>query len=213
MCAMKAGMSRKTAGKYLSQDKVLEQRRVTHTWETRKEPLTEIWPNALFEHLIAGVPPAKFEEKHLRTFQRRARDWRLANGPGKEVFFTQNPTPGKVLAMDRTSSSATGFLRAFQLANDGGGRRTYAAWLKTRATHHGGEIDEEAILAIRLDWYLGKDRFKDKLLIYRSVQPARRIGGICRAEGVTGITGKKAAQHISRERIRHLGLPPDGSRI
>ncbi len=41
MCAMKAGMSRKTAGKYLSQDKVTEQRRVPHNWKTRKDPLTE----------------------------------------------------------------------------------------------------------------------------------------------------------------------------
>ena len=122
MCAMKAGMSRKTAGKYLSQDNVLEQRRVPHTWKTRKDPLTEIWPKAqemlqdapeleakaLFEHLMAGVPPAKVEEKHLRTFQRRVRDWRLVNGPGKEVFFTQNPTPGKVLAMDWTDMGGLG---------------------------------------------------------------------------------------------------------
>ena len=122
MCAMKAGMNRKTAGKYLSQDKVLEQRRVPHTWKTRKDPLAEIWPKALlmlgdapeleakalFEHLMAGVPPAKVEEKHLRTFQRRVRDWRLVNGPGKEVFFTQNPTPGKVLAMDWTDMGGLG---------------------------------------------------------------------------------------------------------
>ena len=47
MCAMKAGMNRKTAGKYLSQDKVMEQRRVAHTWKTRKDPLQEIWPKAL----------------------------------------------------------------------------------------------------------------------------------------------------------------------
>lgn len=122
MCAMKAGMNRKTAGKYLSQDKVLEQRRVPHTWKTRKDPLAEIWPKAqemlgdapeleakaLFEHLMAGVPPAKVEEKQLRTFQRRVRDWRLENGPGKEVFFTQDHAPGKVLAMDWTDMGGLG---------------------------------------------------------------------------------------------------------
>jgi transposase len=122
MCALKAGMSRKTAGKYLSQDDVLEQRRVPHTWKTRKDPLQEIWPKALsmlqdapeleakalFEHLMPGVPPGEVEEKQLRTFQRRVRDWRLENGPGKEVFFTQNHTPGKVLAMDWTDMGSVG---------------------------------------------------------------------------------------------------------
>ncbi len=131
MCAMKAGMNRKTAGKYLSQDNVLEQRRVPHTWKTRKDPLEAIWPKALsmlqdapeleakalFEYLVpaavAGGPPGKdapggLEEKHLRTFQRRVKDWRLANGPGKEVFFTQDHTPGKVLAMDWTDMGSVG---------------------------------------------------------------------------------------------------------
>jgi len=131
MCAMKAGMSRKTAGKYLSQDKVLELRRVPHTWKTRKDPVAEIWPRAqemlrdapeleakaLFEHLVpAAVPgglpgeggPGELQEKHLRTFQRRVRDWRLENGPGKEVFFTQDHKPGKVLAMDWTDMGSLG---------------------------------------------------------------------------------------------------------
>lgn len=121
MCAMKAGMSRKTAGKYLSQENVLEKRRVPHTWKTRKDPLAEIWPRAqemlgdapeleakaLFEHLMPGGP-GEVEETHLRTFQRRVRDWRLKNGPGREVFFTQNQTPGKVLAMDWTDMGSVG---------------------------------------------------------------------------------------------------------
>ena len=131
MCAMKAGMSRKTAGKYLNQDDVLEQRRLPHTWRTRVDPLAEIWPRAqemlgdapeleakaLFEYLVpaavAGGPlgeggPGGLQEKHLRTFQRRVRDWRLENGPGKEVFFTQDHTPGKVLAMDWTDMGGLG---------------------------------------------------------------------------------------------------------
>lgn len=131
MCAMKAGMNRKTAAKYLSQDKVMEQRRVPHTWKTRKDPLQEIWPKAqemlrdapeleakaLFEYLVPAAVaggalgeggPGELQEKHLRTFQRRVKDWRLANGPGKEVFFTQDQTPGKVLAMDWTDMGSVG---------------------------------------------------------------------------------------------------------
>jgi transposase len=121
MCALKAGMNRKTAAKYLSQDEVMELRRVPHTWRTRTDPLQEIWPRALlmlgdapeleakalFEHLMPGGP-GEVEETHLRTFQRRVRDWRLANGPGKEVFFTQDQTPGKVLAMDWTDMGPLG---------------------------------------------------------------------------------------------------------
>lgn len=121
MCAMKAGMSRKTAEKYLNQENAMEQRPVPHNWKTRKDPLAEIWPRAqvmledapeleakaLFEHLMPGGAGA-VEEKQLRTFQRRVRDWRLENGPGKEVFFTQDHTPGKVLAMDWTDMGGLG---------------------------------------------------------------------------------------------------------
>lgn len=115
MSAMKAGMSRKTAGKYLQQDNVTEPRQVPHTWRTRADPLEEVWPRALemlrqapeleakalFEHL-AQSHPGGIKAGLLRTFQRRARDWRLAEGPGKEVFFTQDPKPGETLAVDWT---------------------------------------------------------------------------------------------------------------
>jgi len=121
MSAMKAGMSRKTAGKYLRQDNVMEQRQVPHTWRTRKDPLEGIWPQALamlreapeleakalFEHLAEGrgdeVKPGL-----LRTFQRRVRSWRLAEGPEKEVFFTQDHKPGDTLAVDWTDMGGVG---------------------------------------------------------------------------------------------------------
>ena len=133
---MKSGMSRKTAGKYLSQEHGPEPQRGPRIWKTRKDPLAEIWPRALlmlrdapeleakalFEYLVpaavagaapgecgsGGGGPAEVEEKQLRTFQRRVRDWRLENGPGKEVFFTQDHTPGKVLAMDWTDMNSVG---------------------------------------------------------------------------------------------------------
>jgi transposase len=121
MCAMKAGMSRKTAGKYLSQDNVLETRQVPHTWRTREDPLAEIWPKAegmlrqapeleakaLFEHLMPDGAGA-LEEKQLRTFQRRVKKWRLAEGPEKEVFFTQDHPPGRTLAVDWTDMGGLG---------------------------------------------------------------------------------------------------------
>jgi transposase len=121
MCAMKAGMSRKTAGKYLNQENATDQRRVPHTWRTREDPLAEIWATAeemlrdapeleakmLFEHLMPSVAGA-VDEKQLRTFQRRVRQWRLAEGPEKEVFFTQDHPPGRTLAVDWTDMGGLG---------------------------------------------------------------------------------------------------------
>jgi transposase len=121
MSAMKAGMSRNTARKYLRQKDVMEQKRAPHTWRTRRDPLEGLWPQALemlreapeleakalFEHLRDG----RQEEVGaglLRTFQRRVRRWRLAEGAGKEVFFTQQHEPGRVLAVDWTDMGGLG---------------------------------------------------------------------------------------------------------
>ena len=115
MSAMKAGMSRNTARKYLRQSTPLEQRQQPHTWRTREDPLEAVWPRALemlraapeleagalFTHLLAAHPD-RVSEKHRRTFQRRVRQWRLVEGPEKEVFFTQDHQPGAVLAADWT---------------------------------------------------------------------------------------------------------------
>lgn len=99
-------------------------------------------------------------------------------------------------------------LRAFQLANDGRGRRAYVAWLEARAAKDGGKIDEAATQAIRRGWYLGKDTFKDKLLKMLERPAARRTGGTRRTEGIHRDHGEKEARRILLEGIRHLGLPP-----
>lgn len=121
MSAMKSGMTRKTASKYLRKGNVMEQRQVPHTWRTREDPLKELWAQAvemlraapeleakaLFEHLVPKVS-GEIEEKQLRTFQRRVKSWRLAEGPEKEVFFTQDQKPGKTLAADWTDMGSLG---------------------------------------------------------------------------------------------------------
>ena len=115
MSAMKAGMSRNTARKYLRQKNVMEQRRSPHTWRTRPDPLEGIWPQALvmlreapeleakalFEHLRESREE-EIKAGLLRTFQRRVRRWRLTEGAEKEVFFTQDHKPGEELAIDWT---------------------------------------------------------------------------------------------------------------
>jgi len=121
MSAIKAGMSRTTARNYLRQDDVMEQRQAPHPWRTREDPLEAVWPQALlmlreapeleakalFEHL-AQSHPGGIKAGLLRTFQRRVRSWRLAEGPEKEVFFTQDHQPGEVLAVDWTDMGELG---------------------------------------------------------------------------------------------------------
>lgn len=121
MSANKAGMSRNTARKHLRQNDPLQQERKPHTWRTRKDPLEDIWPEAqkmladapeleakaLFEH-FDQVSPGGLKPGLLRTFQRRVRAWRLENGPEKEVFFTQDHAPGKVIAVDWTDMKKLG---------------------------------------------------------------------------------------------------------
>lgn len=121
MSAMKSGMSRNTARKYLRQNDVTEQRREPHTWRTREDPLAAIWPRAeemlrqapeleakaLFEHLAEGRQE-EIKPSLLRTFQRRVKSWRLKEGPEKEVFFTQEVKPGETLAVDWTDMKSLG---------------------------------------------------------------------------------------------------------
>ena len=116
--AMKADMSRPTAHKYLKAGQPPTELQVKHTWRTRDDPLAEIWPQAeamlaeaadleakaLFEHLGERSPWAA-QEKHLRTFQRRVKLWRLQHGPDKEVFFAQDWEPGRAMQLDWTNAN------------------------------------------------------------------------------------------------------------
>jgi transposase len=116
--AMKAGMSRRIARKYLQAGQPPPELQAKHTWRTRKDPLVEIWPQAeamlaetpdleakaLFEYLRERCPQA-FQEKHLRTFQRRVKLWRLAHGPDQEVFFPQDWEAGRAMQLDWTNAN------------------------------------------------------------------------------------------------------------
>ena len=66
MSAMKAGMSRNTARKYLRKNDVMEPSRSLHTWRTRRDPLEEIWPQALKMLREAPELEAKALFEHLR---------------------------------------------------------------------------------------------------------------------------------------------------
>jgi hypothetical protein len=75
--------------------------------EGRLKEAPELEAKALFEHLQERHGEA-LAEKHLRTFQRRVRQWRMQHGPDKEVFFPQDWEPGRALQLDWTHATELG---------------------------------------------------------------------------------------------------------
>ncbi len=115
MAALKAGMSRKTARRYLSGRRLPSELTQPRTYRTREDPFDEVWPDveALLEADAALQPrtlfdwlqrerPGRFADGQLRTLQRRVKTWRATKGPAKEVFFDQVHHPGKLSASDFT---------------------------------------------------------------------------------------------------------------
>jgi hypothetical protein len=119
--AMKADMHRETATRYLAAQAGPDQMKVPHTWRTRVDPLEALWlkakpwlettpeleAKALFEHLLAE-DPSLASGQALRTFQRRARQWRAQHGPPREVHFPQQREPGRSLQLDWTHADELG---------------------------------------------------------------------------------------------------------
>ena len=114
--AMKAGMNRRTAAKYLESGKLpSELPPVDRIWRTRANPFNEHWlevetwlKNApeleakfLFDHICEQYP-GQFQEGQLRTLQRHIKHWRATQGPDKEVFFSQEHYPGQLMQTDFT---------------------------------------------------------------------------------------------------------------
>src|ERR1700694_1961039 len=114
--AMRANMDRKSARKYRNLGQLPDAARKVHTWRTRVDPLTEVWPavakqlhqeprlqaKTLWEWL-QQTQPGKCAESVRRTFERRVRQWKAQHGPAKEVFFAQVHAPGRLAASDFTS--------------------------------------------------------------------------------------------------------------
>lgn len=120
VAAMKAGMHRNTARKYLSGLLPSEQG-AERDWRTREDPFAEDWPEmaamledapeleakALFAHLQM-LHPGRYQDGHVRTFQRRVKAWRATRGPEKEIFFPQAHRPGEALQTDFTNAGELG---------------------------------------------------------------------------------------------------------
>ena len=80
-----AGISSKTARKYLKNGKLPSQCKLEHTWSTRKDPFADDWAfvaklmeethatlkaKTIFEYLLRAYP-GKYHNGQLRTLQRR----------------------------------------------------------------------------------------------------------------------------------------------
>lgn len=122
VAASRAGMSEKTARKYL-QGKELPSEQVARVrrYRTRPDPFEEVWPEVekllganhglravtIFEYL-QWRDPGRFQDGQLRTLQRRVKTWRATSGPAREIFFPQEHKPGELCESDFTRMSKLG---------------------------------------------------------------------------------------------------------
>ena len=116
-----AGMSTKTARKYLQSGVLPGQCHPLHDWATHEDAFAEDWPwaedflrtnsgveaKSLFEALQRQYP-GKYQDGQLRTFQRRVKQWKALYGPQQEVFFPQVYHPGEWCESDFTRMNKLG---------------------------------------------------------------------------------------------------------
>ena len=113
--AAKAGMSERTARKYVRSGQMPSALKVPRTYRTRPDPFAEVWPEieallrqdgglqakAVFGELNERYP-GRFGSGALRTLQRRFHVWRARSGPEREVYFPQVHRPGVQAQSDFT---------------------------------------------------------------------------------------------------------------
>jgi len=113
--ALRAGMHRNTARRYVVSGALPSESVSPRRWRTREDPFAEDWEQvaarleaapsleakALFEDLLRRQP-GRYEPGQVRTFQRRVQQWRATEGPEREVFFAQAHRPGEALQTDFT---------------------------------------------------------------------------------------------------------------
>ncbi len=127
--AAAAGMSVRSARTWQRGPLPLE-RNVPRSWRTRSDPFAPVWSEAiepLLQRDLEGALqattvlewleeryPGQFSLAHLRTLQRRLRDWRALHGPEQEVYFLQVHPPGREAQLDFTDAGELGVTIAGQ---------------------------------------------------------------------------------------------------
>jgi len=121
--AAAAAMTQPTARKWREGPLPSESKTARH-WRTREDPFEGVWDDDVVPLLKADTKrklraktildtlkeehPGDFGEGHLRTLQRRIRDWRALHGPEVEVYFPQEHPPGREGALDFTHGTELG---------------------------------------------------------------------------------------------------------
>ena len=107
IAAAKSAISTRTARR-IEQSNTLPRAKADRDWRTREDPLEAVWetelvvllnakpeltPITLLEHLQA-LYPNQYDQRVLRTLQRRVKKWKALHGPDKDVIFRQQAQPG-----------------------------------------------------------------------------------------------------------------------
>lgn len=117
--AARAGMSPKTARKYIESGELPSADKKPRHWKTHSDYFDEVWPEiksflenapglqakTLLDWLIQK-DAIRFQQSHLRTLQRRLKHWRATEGPEKAVIFSQEHIPGIQSQSDYTCMNA-----------------------------------------------------------------------------------------------------------
>jgi transposase InsO family protein len=113
--AARAGLSERSARR-IEQSPSLPSQREPRAWRTRTDPLSEVWDAEVVPLLQTDIKlnavtlleelqrrhPGDYDERVLRTLQRRIRQWRAVHGAEREVYFAQEHPPGRLGLSDFT---------------------------------------------------------------------------------------------------------------
>jgi len=127
MAAAKAGMDEKTARKWRRLGQLPSETREPRSYRTRLDPFARVWveveqllerdasveAKTIFDYLCRREPE-QFQEKQLRTLQRRVKRWRAQKGEPREVYFPQEHVPGRQAQSDFTYMNELGVTLAGQ---------------------------------------------------------------------------------------------------
>ena len=114
-------MDAKTARRYRRLGRLPSELEPVPRWRTRPDPFVGVWveirellganagleAKTIFEYLQRNNP-GHFQDGQLRTLQRKVKNWRATDGPGREVFFSQQHHPGRLGAADFTHMEQLG---------------------------------------------------------------------------------------------------------
>ena len=121
--AAAAGMGVRSARRW-KRGPLPSEKKEERSWRTHPDAFSGVWDEEIMP-LLRGNPrgklqatvifewlqerhPGRFNASHLRTLQRRMRDWRALHGPDREVYFEQKHPPGREAQMDFTHCGELG---------------------------------------------------------------------------------------------------------